>query len=112
VSDEEGRRTLFHTEAMEIPAAAVKLVQNSPNPFNPLTKIRFYLPSDNRVTLSVYDPQGRLVTTVVDGVHRAGWNEIEWIAIDRFGAPLSSGVYLCRLQAGKQTLTKKMMVLK
>ena len=44
---------------------------------NPSTKIGFYLHSNDRVTLSVYDPQERLVTTIVDGVCRAGWNEIE-----------------------------------
>jgi hypothetical protein len=49
---------------------------------------------------------------VTDGARPAGWNEIEWSAIDRHGAPLSSGVYLYRLKSGKQVLTRKMTVLK
>lgn len=112
VSDNDGYRTLFETSSLTVPAAALTLEQNSPNPFNPSTSIRFYIPERSRVNLSVFDPAGRLVGPLVNGVCPAGWNDFEWNATDRDGRRLSSGVYLYRLKVGKQTITKKMIVLK
>jgi hypothetical protein len=112
VEDGDGPRTLFETEAIHIPATALELYQNHPNPFNPSTTIRFYLPERAQVSLDVYDPQGRRVATLLDDLRPAGWNELEWDAVDRLGNRLHSGVYMYRLQAGKHILTRKMTVLK
>ena len=64
-----------------------------PNPFNPRTKIVYSLPREGRVTLRVYDVQGRLVSTLVNGRKPAGDHTLEFN-----GDKLSSGVYLMRLQ--------------
>lgn len=112
VSDIDGYRTLFETTSLALPAAALTLEQNSPNPFNPSTTIRFYLPERSLVDLSVFDPAGRLVAPLVNGIHSAGWNDVEWNGTDGDGRRVSSGVYFYRLRAGKQTITKKMTVLK
>ena len=57
VEDEEGRRMLFQTEPVTIPALPLTLFQNVPNPFNPSTAIRYYLPEAAHVTLAIYDSE-------------------------------------------------------
>lgn len=83
------------------------LEQNYPNPFNPSTKIRFTLPKDVNVKLIVFDILGREVITLVNGVIDAGIHEINFDA-----SLLSSGVYFYRIQAGKYTTKKKMLLIK
>jgi len=90
----------------------VELSQNSPNPFNPTTTISFTLPERARVTLSIYDVQGELLTTIVDEVLGEGHQERFWDGKDAGGNPVGSGVYFYRLTAGDKTLTKKMVLLK
>ena len=92
--------------------AAFELRQNSPNPFNPSTRIRFTVPEDAKVSLVVYDVAGREVRTLVNGSRPANHYEVEWDGKDNRGESVSSGVYFYRLQAGKHVQTKKMMVLK
>jgi hypothetical protein len=104
--------TLFETGPVTVRAIALTLEQNRPNPFNPSTSFRFYLPERQPVALTVYDAGGRLVTTVAEGVHPAGWNVVLWRAADRLGKPLRSGVYFYRLTAGKLSQSRKMVVLK
>ena len=83
-----------------------------PNPFNPTTTISFTLPERARVTLSIYDVEGRLVRTLLDEVVGEGYQERIWNGRDAGGTPVSSGVYFYRLTAGGKTLTKKMVLLK
>lgn len=70
-----------------------ELYQNFPNPFNPKTTIRYTLPVEGRVVLSIYDIQGRLVTKLIDKVQPAGYYAWSW------GEGIASGVYFCRLEA-------------
>jgi hypothetical protein len=67
---------------------------NSPNPFNPSTEIRYELPEQVRVSLTVYDVLGRIVETLVDETKEAGYHTVHWNAAGR-----SSGVYLARFTA-------------
>jgi hypothetical protein len=83
------------------------LSQNYPNPFNPSTEIRFQLPEETRVRLSIYDLLGREVATVADGSMRAGRHSVVWDA-----AGVASGFYLYRLVAGPFVATKRMMLLR
>ncbi|MCI0479881.1 T9SS type A sorting domain-containing protein, partial [Candidatus Uhrbacteria bacterium] len=89
--------------------AAFELRQNSPNPFNPTTRIRFTVPEDSEVSLIVYDVAGREVRALVNGERPANHYEIEWDGKNNRGETVSSGVYFYRLQAGKHVQTKKMM---
>ena len=91
---------------------ALVLDQNAPNPFNPSTTISFTLAQRSRVTLSIYDVNGKMVDTLVDGTVGEGYNEYRWDGKDASGGTVSSGVYFYRLTSGKQTLTKKMVLLK
>ncbi|UCH82994.1 MAG: choice-of-anchor D domain-containing protein, partial [Candidatus Latescibacterota bacterium] len=90
----------------------ISLEQNFPNPFNPTTTISFTLRIRENVNLSVYDVQGKLVTTLVDETLDPGVKEIAWHGKDVHGNQVSTGVYFYRLTAGKQSLTKKMVLLK
>ena len=85
--------------------ASFSLDQNFPNPFNPETRIRFSLPERAFVTLEVYDPLGRKVSTVLSGEKEAGTHAMTFDA-----SGLASGVYLYRLTAGDFVATKKMSV--
>ena len=88
------------------------LYQNRPNPFNPNTTISFTLPEKTRAELSVYDVEGKLVAVLVNDALDKGFKEVTWDGKDYHGIPVSSGVYFYRLKAGKQVLTRKMVVLK
>jgi hypothetical protein len=96
--EEEGTR--------EIPEVAV-LLQNQPNPFNPVVRITYWLPRDEFVRLFIYDVTGRLVDRLVEGVQSRGEHTVEWDA-----GGLSSGIYFYRLEAGDFSETRKMMLIK
>lgn len=83
------------------------LDQNYPNPFNPSTTISFGLPKQEFVTLKIYDVLGKEVTTLVNEEMSAGNYTKTWDAKD-----LSSGIYLYKLNAGKFTETKKMILVR
>jgi hypothetical protein len=83
------------------------LGQNQPNPFNPVTSIRFALPNPGRVTMKLYDVAGREVRTLVDEELPAGWHRT---VLDAQG--LASGIYFCRMAAGDFTDARKLLLLK
>jgi len=88
------------------------LHQNFPNPFNPITTLRYDLPEDNFVMLTVYDMLGRVVTQLVNTTQEAGYKSVQWNAIDMHGKPVSAGVYLYQIRAGEFIQTRKMVLLK
>ncbi len=83
------------------------LSQNFPNPFNPVTTIKYSIAEKSHVTLKVFDVLGREVTTLVNEVKDAGQYNVRFDAQD-----LPSGIYLYTLTAGKFSETKKMMLVK
>ena len=89
-----------------------ELYQNYPNPFNPITTIRFALPANADVTIKVFDVTGREVQTLVAGTLNAGTHQVQWDGLSNSGRPVASGVYLYRLEAGKQIITRRMVLLK
>ena len=88
------------------------LKQNYPNPFNPTTTISFELPRRSRVTLEVFNILGQMVRELRDETFDAGGYAVEWNGADDRGDQAASGIYLYRLSAGKQALTKKMVFMK
>jgi len=92
--------------------STAQLFQNSPNPFNPTTTIRYTVPRASRVTLRIYTPAGQLVRTLVDATLSPGVKHATWDGTNNKGNPVASGVYVYRLQAGKESLSKKMTLLK
>ena len=89
-----------------------KLYQNYPNPFNPITSLRYDLPNNGLVNITIYDMMGRVVKTLVNGSQTAGFKSIQWNATNDRNEPLSAGLYLYTIQAGDFRQTKKMVLLK
>ncbi|MBS1519216.1 MAG: T9SS type A sorting domain-containing protein [Bacteroidetes bacterium] len=82
-------------------------LSNYPNPFNPSTRINFFIPSDGFVSLRVYDITGKEIATVLNEFRTMGEHSV------RFNAEnLSSGAYFYRLDAGGQIITRRMTILK
>jgi hypothetical protein len=79
--------------------SGVRLEQNHPNPFTSNTRIRFYLPEPQPVSLSVYDPTGRRVRGLVENEIGSGWHDIAWDGMNDGGARAAAGVYFCQLKA-------------
>lgn len=84
-----------------------ELYQNYPNPFNPSTKIKFAIPKESIVNLSIYNVLGELVSTLVNEQKKPGYYVYDFDA-----SRLASGIYLYRITAGKYIETKKMLVIK
>ncbi|HOJ19839.1 MAG TPA: T9SS type A sorting domain-containing protein [Ignavibacteriaceae bacterium] len=84
-----------------------KLYQNYPNPFNPVTTIKYQLPANSKVTLTIYDILGKEVTKLVDKEQEAGKYEVEFNS-----GKLASGVYVYRIKAGEFMMSKKMILVK
>ena len=84
-----------------------RLYQNYPNPFNPTTTINYDVPKSSRVTLVIYDVLGRQVEELANGEKTPGRYQVTFYA-----SGLTSGVYLCRLEAGTYHDTKKLLLLK
>jgi subtilisin-like proprotein convertase family protein len=83
------------------------LDQNFPNPFNPETKLRFRIPVQSSVRLTVFDILGREVRTLVNEVKNPGTYEVVFDA-----RTMASGTYFCRMEAGTFVETKKILLLK
>ena len=88
------------------------LYQNYPNPFNPITSLRYDLPEQALVTLTVYDMLGREITQLINTTREAGYSSVQWNATDMHGKPVSAGVYLYQIRAGEFVQTRKMVLLK
>ena len=88
------------------------LEQCYPNPFNSSTQIRFGIPEAGSVTLKIYNINGELVKTLVDGNMSAGFHQVTWNATDNSGNKISSGIYFYRLTSGTFTQMNKMMLAK
>ncbi len=88
---------------------SLALAQNTPNPFRGVTSLRFAVPSEGPVSLAVYNIAGRKVADLVNKPLDAGAYTVSWDGLDRSGSRVASGVYLYRLSASGQSLSKEMV---
>ncbi len=93
-------------QPLTIPTTVV-LEQNYPNPFNPSTTIRYALPKESNVRITIYNILGQFVQELVNEEQSAGWKEVKWSA-----EQLSGGIYFVKLVSGKSVEVRKMMLLK
>jgi hypothetical protein len=100
------------TELAEAIPQRFALHPNVPNPFNPETTIRFELPYRTSVRLEVFDVLGQRMRVLVEGMLPGGMHEAVWGGRDQAGMPVSSGLYLYRLQAGEYEQMRRMLLLK
>ena len=83
------------------------LYQNFPNPFNPSTTIKFGLPENANVTLTIYNQLGEKMNVLYEGNMEAGLHEVTWNA-----EKLASGLYFYELKTNKITTVKKLVLMK
>ena len=91
---------------------AFALGQNFPNPFVRGTSISFSLPAATDVKLRIYDVQGRLVRTLVQGSQPAGRHVVAWDGADESGQSVASGMYFYRLAADDRQAQRKLLLLR
>ncbi|NIR51637.1 T9SS type A sorting domain-containing protein [candidate division KSB1 bacterium] len=89
-----------------------QLSQNFPNPFNPVTTIRFGLPQSETVRIKIYDILGREVKTLVNEQMKAGFHAVSWNGENDAGRAVGSGLYIYRIEAGDFSQSRKMMLIK
>jgi hypothetical protein len=109
-------RYVATTPVEEVPAPAAKLTltRNVPNPFNPSTTARLYVPEggEGPLAVEIFDAQGRLVRSLHRGPVAPGWLTVTWHGQDDAGRPQASGVYFLRAQRGGEDSTLKMLLVK
>ncbi|MCK4548286.1 MAG: T9SS type A sorting domain-containing protein [Candidatus Eisenbacteria sp.] len=88
------------------------LNQNIPNPFNPVTQIKFGLPRAGELDISIYNILGQKVIQLVSGRHEAGIYQATWDGTNPNGQPVASGIYFCRMEAGEFKKTRRLVMLK
>ena len=88
------------------------LGQNYSNPFNLETVIEYGLPNDCQVKLIIYNILGQRVKTLINGFQKAGYKRIVWNGRDESGKEVSSGIYLYKIDTGRHSDIKKMVMLK
>lgn len=89
-----------------------RLEQSYPNPFTPSTTISYSLPARTHVRLSIYDVAGREVAVLEDETRAGGAHEVSWDGANSDGLSLGAGMYFVRLDAGGETRTSKVMLVK
>lgn len=92
--------------------ARMQLAPATPNPLHSASTITFGLPQTGVAHLGVYDMSGRLVRTLVSGQVEAGYHTLTWDGRDEAGQPTTGGVYFYRLEAGSESRSGKVMVLR
>ncbi len=89
-----------------------RLEQNYPNPFNPTTTISYFVPAGQRETVKIYNINGKLIKTLINGRISTGYNSINWDGTDNRGKNSGSGVYFYELKSKGVSLIKKMFLIK
>jgi hypothetical protein len=89
-----------------------QLLPAYPNPFNPVTTIRFQLPRDSRVKLTVYDILGREVTVLLHNHMNVGTHAVQWNGTNRFGQSVASGTYFVVMEALNFNQIQKVLLIK
>ncbi|SVD43592.1 uncharacterized protein METZ01_LOCUS396446, partial [marine metagenome] len=76
------------------------------------TQIRYDLPKDKLVNITIYDVMGRNIKSLVNMIQTAGYRSVRWDATNNLGEPVSAGMYIYMIQSGEFRQTKKMILLK
>ena len=99
------------TASQPLPAAPA-LLENYPNPFNPITRIRFALPQAGPAKLDIYNAAGQWICTLVEGKVASGYQEVMWDARNASGFNVASGTYFAVLKAGDLRKTRPMTLVR
>lgn len=88
------------------------LLPNQPNPFNPVTLIRYVIEQAGPATIDIYDVSGRRVRSLVGAWNGVGLHSVYWKGLDDDGVPAASGVYFVRLKSNGEFRSRKIILLK
>ncbi len=102
----------LESEVNQISSANVLDAVNYPNPFNPVTTIKYNVAVNANVTVEVYNLRGQKVITLVNSTQKPGEHSVVWDGTDDNGKTVGSGIYLYKIKNGKYTSTKKMILMK
>ncbi len=94
------------------PLRALLLMQNRPNPFQANSTIDYQLPKPCKVKLGIYNLNGQMVRTLLDGQQQAGSHRVSWDGRNAQGQKVANGMYLYRLESEGRTLSKKMLIVR
>ncbi len=83
-----------------------------PNPFNPVTTIKYELPRDSEINLTVYNIMGQEVNSLINTTKQAGVHTVKWNGTNRHNEPVSSGMYLVRITTQNNFQTQKLVLIK
>jgi len=106
------RSAAGEAEISDLVPAEFQLWQNYPNPFNGSTIIRYQVAQSGVVAVRVYNAMGQLVQTLSEGFQDTGIYELSWDGRDDPGVEVTSGIYLCCLEAGEYRQTRKMALVR
>lgn len=87
-------------------------IQNYPNPFNPSTTIKYSVPSEGDVAITIHNIRGQVVKTLTRDYKSSGLHQTTWNGQDQQGNNVVSGIYFLRIQTKDGTLAHKMIMLK
>ena len=105
--------TLSYPEAVSPDIPIVNGINSIfPNPFNPSTNIRFALGQDQMAVLTIYNKRGQLIRRLFEGSLSKGTYNMVWDGRDQNGREVGSGMYLLRLNSGKDSYSAKLMLMK
>ena len=88
------------------------LHNNYPNPFNPVTNIRYDIPELSKVSIDIYNIAGNKVKTLVSKEHQPGRYKVQWNATNESGAPVATGMYIYKIRAKDFVSVKKLLLMK
>ena len=100
-----------HDDFMQLPSA-IKIYNNYPNPFNPVTTLSYELSIDSKVRICIYDMNGRLVKLLTSSRQKAGRHSVNWNSENELGQQVSTGMYIYSIQTDNDIETSKMILLK
>ena len=101
----------LNNDIKELIPDRLSLHSNFPNPFNPITTLRYDLPQSGMVNIAIHNVKGELVKTLVNSYQNAGFKSILWNATNDRNKPVSAGIYLYTIQTQEAMKTKKMILL-
>ena len=114
--NERGGSVIYGAQATspvpEFLAGEALNLRGEPNPFNPITNIKYDIPENTHVTIAIYNTLGQHVIDLVNEEQAAGYYHMQWNGLSKQGTPVSSGLYVYRLTTSEFTQSEKMTFLK
>ena len=106
--EQSEKNTTFLPDGQKTP----QKIPNYPNPFNPITMIRYDLPEVTNVKISIYDMMGKKVKTLVNTNQNSGYKFVIWNGTNDNGEMVSVGMYFYYIKTNTFSQTRKMILLK